>query len=121
MKLLRPREPRSPLDADGVCPMHMPDSRRLGFETPRPGEARLWSTTRDVGGLIAPGTRLRLDGVRQGGAYLHDGAWSAYTRRFCVLEGPMAGTCWEETQRVSQFDADRGPASDSAAPVERSG
>jgi len=57
---------------------------------------------------IRPGTRLRLDAVR---ARTISYAWDVPTpwgflggdyeetqRRYCVLDGPMAGTCWESTE-----------------------
>jgi hypothetical protein len=118
MNIVRPREPRSPLDLDAICPIHAPGGKgSKHFTAPAADAVRSWVMTKSVGGLIASGTSLRLDSVQHGGAYLHDGAWSAVTRRFCVLDGPMAGTCWDETEWTSQFDDAEAPGTRSAEPV----
>jgi hypothetical protein len=46
---------------------------------------------------LAPGTRLRLDAMSRG-RYFDNGDYFLTTRRFCVLDGPHAGTCWETTE-----------------------
>jgi hypothetical protein len=56
---------------------------------------------------LAPGTMLRLDAVHvRRVRYPEDGPqpwgfpgdYDETERRFCVLDGPMAGTCWESTE-----------------------
>jgi hypothetical protein len=50
--------------------------------------------------VLALGTRLRLDAVTSGRHY-DGGDHTAITRRFCVLDGPHAGTCWESEESIS--------------------
>jgi hypothetical protein len=60
-----------------------------------------------VGWGLSPGTRLRLDasdiqGFRDG----HFGETGDYTIsefRFCVLDGPLAGTCWRQELVVADM------------------
>ena len=109
MRRLSPVRPHAPLGHDASCPIHA--------NADTPGEPlRVWITTRPDG-KIAAGTRLRLDAVSHGGAYLHDGAWTATTRRFCVLNGPLAGACLEETEWWHQFDAPDRPRDSVAVPL----
>lgn len=116
--IVRPREPRSSRDLSAVCPLHAPGTKgSTGYVTPPVRAVRLWVVTKDVDRLLTAGTRLRLDSVHHGGAYLHDGAWSTVTRRFCVLDGPMAGTCWDDAEWTSQFDEPDMPKVRSAEPV----
>jgi hypothetical protein len=64
---------------------------------------------------LTPGTRLRLDGVRSGRC--HDGGdHVSITRRFCVLDGPLAGTCWQ-TDESTATDGSWHLA-DAVAPIE---
>lgn len=49
---------------------------------------------------LAPGTRLRLDSANSG-RYYDGGDHTSTTRRFCVLDGPFAGTCWDANESVA--------------------
>ena len=109
MRLLSRARPHAPLGRDASCPIH------AGADA-RSEPSRLWVTTRQDGRVPA-GTHLRLDAVSLGGAYLHDGAWTATTRRFCVLDGPLAGACLEGTEWWNQFDAADRPRDTVAVPL----
>ena len=104
-----PPHPHAVTDVDAVC---CADHGPGDWQRPSGAEQRLWLVASDVQIVDArheradlalqPGTRLRLDAIRTGHiAYPEDGpqwqrgSYEVVERRFCVLEGAMAGTCWE--------------------------
>jgi hypothetical protein len=112
--VLAPAEPHADVEDEGYCAAH--DSEQApGVHWAPDGEfPRYWCVrgrapvravgvipedrfpyASDVVGLsLAPGTRLRLDATG-GGRYYDGGEHDVVTWRFCVLDGPWAGTCWE--------------------------
>jgi len=109
MKLRYPPRAHAPTDLGAVCSA---DHGSKGWHAPATTDPHLWRIVADAPVVdvrheradwaLLPGTRLRLDAVRTGQiAYPDDGpqwergAYEVIERRLCVLEGPMAGTCWE--------------------------
>jgi hypothetical protein len=103
--LLDPAQPHASTDLASRCSEHTRahEPRREPQE-----EGRLWRVAGDQvvtdprpdhsAARLSPGTLLRLDrttaqGFREGN-FGPDGHWIV-SRRFCVLDGPAAGTCWE--------------------------
>ena len=88
------------------------DHGSQGWRAPAATELRLWRLVADAAvadvrheradWALLPGTGLRLDAIRMTQVDYHDegpqwqrGSYEVIERRFCVLEGSMAGTCWE--------------------------
>jgi hypothetical protein len=123
-EMLDPPEPHTPATAGGWC--HRRHDRESGWRRPEPDEARQWCVAAtsplradsddpdllvdDDGyldpplGRLDPGTRLRLDSVLEERIFDDE---VQTTRRFCVLDGPFAGTCWEITNRLLACAPDR--------------
>jgi hypothetical protein len=120
MRLLEPVSARASTEPDGFCDSHPEGSleylRGLA-SVAREGEPRLWrvrgvtsvkvfrfhgGTSRvrhDVHYALLPGTLLRLDSVRV--SWYCDGQIHTITdRRFCALEGPMAGHCFNSSDAL---------------------
>ena len=117
MNLYEPIEPHASPAEDGYCALHEYKHDLMHRET---GPSRAWIVTGngpapathsapradykfDDGQLhhhtpddlqLEPGTRLRLDASSRG-RHFDGGDHYLTKRRFCVLDGPLAGTCWE--------------------------
>lgn len=110
MNMRAPAHPHAAVDPDGCCAAHDRKGYRKGGS---PRDRRLWRVSGDrpvepvllldtfnsyerapAGPALKPGTLLRLDHVAFG-RYYDGGDHSSTTRRFCVVDGPYAGTCWE--------------------------
>ncbi len=131
MIIYEPVEAHAPLGEDDYCAAHDREPgrdrwdadayhRRLAASGTRAwqitttGARALWIQARagfsfaDVGPehepsaliALAPGTRLRLDSVKVERCYTPEDHEST-TRRFCVLDGPFAGTCWSANESVA--------------------
>jgi hypothetical protein len=50
--------------------------------------------------ILEPGVRLRLHSVMTG-RYAVPEDHDSTTQRFCVLDGPFAGTCWSADESVA--------------------
>ncbi len=117
MTIFAPPHPHASTEPAGYCSMHDERSTDLYRKGSDVG-ARLWHvsgvlpvlalTIRDrLSGLpstpapdglsLAAGTRLRLDAAHQG-RYFDGGDQIITNQRFCVVEGPLAGTCWDSYQ-----------------------
>jgi len=112
MRLRYPPSPHAPTEPDGYCAIdHLDD----GWQRPTATEQGVWRVTGDEHIVddrhgrrdqsLAPGTSLRLDRVRASqieypgdGPQWQRGAYEVIERRFCVLDGTMAGTCWESRE-----------------------
>jgi hypothetical protein len=81
-------------DADRPCPTHGPDDL---WRPPGRDEPRLWRvdfySPPPSGPSPTEGTRLRLDTMART-RYVRPGPLEVIVRRFCVLDGPLKGTCW---------------------------
>jgi hypothetical protein len=67
---------------------------------------------------LTPDTQLRLDAWERG-RYFDGGDHVMTTRRFCVLDGPLAGTCWEGTESVSMDPDETWRIADPVEPSEQ--
>jgi hypothetical protein len=132
MRLRYPPRSHAPTDLGAVCSTdHGPGD----WQRPAEAEQRLWRVVSDAPITderhgradwgLQPGTGLRLDGVRtrhieypEDGPQWQRGGYEVIERRFCVLDGAMAGTCWEtrEERPVGSGVPFRG---DRVEPVER--
>lgn len=123
-ELRYPPRAHTPADPEGRCEVHAPTSHEWRS---MPAEGRIWRTIGEalitdrrhgrIAWGLAPGTSLRLDGEdTQGfrdGYFGLSGDYLITTRYFCVLDGPMKGTCWEATDIEDAWD----PALSNRAPV----
>ena len=128
MNIYSPIEPHADTDPDSRCDIH----DRTDLDLVRRWTAgstwpRLWHVTGDEpvhaslhlsdeparftrapeGISLAPGTRLRLDASGGPERHYDGGEHYSTTRRFCVLDGPMAGTCWEAHESVAADESGR--------------
>jgi hypothetical protein len=114
VELLHSSRPLSALDLEDHCPDH---PYRKGRPT-IPLAQRLWRIASQDDGIapgsfaarLRTGTLLRLDleeatGHRKGN-FGPDGYWIV-SRRFCVLDGPMTGSCWLAEGLVDMQDRTR--------------
>jgi hypothetical protein len=141
MIVFEPLEPHAPTGDDACCAAH--DFEFGGYERWRDAAhdgPRLWEITGDkpVKALwvapqaatgfadqllhkptttltLAPGTRLRLDALHSGRFY-EGGDHILTFRRFCVLDGPWAGTCWAASE-TSYLDDNVPRSIDPVAPA----
>jgi len=117
--VISPTGQHADLREDGYCPAHDGGARGYHRWTPDSEFPRLWrvrgrSPVRASGVVgsrwspssgrdpekhgLDPGTRLRLDATWAQRFYAPD--FCSVTWRFCVLDGPWAGTCWEMSDAV---------------------
>ena len=118
-RVLYPRELHAPLAVDDTCPQHRDTT---GYEAPGGESARLWvvragyrvvpyppSRPRSAirGWQLSAGVRLRLDAAREShfrdGHFGETGDYTISSYRFCVLDGPLAGSCWRQELVVADM------------------
>jgi hypothetical protein len=132
--LLPPPRSHSPLEEDGRCEAHKdpdwwPETYPKWGHEPRVWRVRAGMTIRatrhkrgeDADRRIDPGTRLRLDFHREqgfrDGYFGESGDYTITERRFCVLDGQWAGTCWSSLIVADMWDRSLTDAPDPVEPI----